>query len=260
MYQLFVSDFDGTLINSEEAIPLSTMIEIDRIRKKGVKFCVATGRILQSILDYNRDFPFLDYVIACDGAYVYDVVHRKVLFKSPMKASIVKKIKKLYYSKDIYFCTAQEWNLCNENIVYSDDKNQNIPFNEFYQLNKHNIYKMEVYFRTKKERDNAYNELQELEVDANIFKMREDKKKFLLEIVSKDVDKVKGLEKICNLLRISLEDVACVGDGDNDLSVFLSTGFSAVVENGSRKLKAVASMQTSSNETKGVEKVIKKLF
>lgn len=58
MYKLFVSDFDGTLINSEEAIPLSTMVEIDRIRKLGVKFCIATGRILKSILDYNRDFPF----------------------------------------------------------------------------------------------------------------------------------------------------------------------------------------------------------
>ena len=84
MYQLFVSDFDGTLIDSDEAIPLSTMVEIDRIRKNGVKFVVATGRILKSVLDYNRDFPFLDYVISCDGAYVYDVCNRKVLFKKTL--------------------------------------------------------------------------------------------------------------------------------------------------------------------------------
>lgn len=58
MYKMIVSDFDGTLIDSDEAIPLSTMVEIDRIRKLGVKFVVATGRILKSVLDYNRDFPF----------------------------------------------------------------------------------------------------------------------------------------------------------------------------------------------------------
>ena len=57
MYKLFVSDFDGTLIDSDEAIPLSTMVEIDRIRKLGVKIVIATGRILKSILEYNKDFP-----------------------------------------------------------------------------------------------------------------------------------------------------------------------------------------------------------
>ena len=260
MYKLFISDFDGTLIDSEEAIPLSTMVEIDRIRKLGVKFCVATGRILKSVLDYNRDFPFLDYVISCDGAFVYDVVHRKVLFKKNLGGSVIKKIKKLYHDKDIYFCTAQEWNLCSEDIVYSEVKDRNTTFDEFYQRNKNNIYKIEVYFKTKKERDSAYDELHELEVKANIVKMKEGKKNFLLEIVAQDVTKATGLEKICKLAHISLEEVVCVGDSDNDLPIFLSTGFSAVVANGSKKLKQVASMQTSSNETKGVEKVIKKLF
>ena len=96
MYKMFVSNFDGTLIDSDEAIPLSTMVEIDRIRKLGVKFVVATGRILKSVLDYNRDFPFLDYVISCDGAYVYDVSNRKTLYKKPLGGSIIKKIKKMY--------------------------------------------------------------------------------------------------------------------------------------------------------------------
>lgn len=260
MYKLFVSDFDGTLIDSDEAIPLSTMVEIDRIRKLGVKFCIATGRMLKSVLDYNRDFPFLDYIIACDGAYVYDVVHRRVLFKKPLGGSIIKKIRKLYHDKKIYFCTTQEWNLYSEGIVYSESKNRNITFDEFYQVNKNNIYKMVVYFKTKKERDSAYDELHELEVKANIVKMKEGKKDILLEIISEDADKVKGLEKICKLSHVSLDEVACVGDSDNDLPVLLSTGFSAVVANGSKKLKKIADMQTSSNETKGVEKVIKKLF
>lgn len=258
MYKLFISDFDGTLINSEEAIPLSTMVEIDRIRKLGVKFCVATNRLLKSVLDYNRDFPFLDYIIAYDGAYVYDVIRRKVLAKKSLGGSIIKKIKKLYHDKSIYFCTDYEWNLCKGDIVYSEVKN--VSFDEFYKSNKDNIYKIVVSFKKKKERDSAYDELHELEIKANIGKEKEGKNNFLLEIVSEDVTKAKGLEKICKLIHISLDEVACVGDSDNDLPIFLSAGFSAVVANGSKKLKKVASMQTSSNETKGVEKVIKKLF
>lgn len=260
MYKLFVSDFDGTLIDSDEAIPLSTMVEIDRIRKLGVKFCIATGRILKSILDYNGDFPFLDYVISCDGAYVYDVIRHKVLFKKALGSSVIKKIKKLYYDKDIYFCTDHEWNLCSGNIVYSELKDKNIDLDEFYQVNKNNIYKVEVYFKTKRERDSAYDEIHELEINVNVVKMKDEKKGFLLEIIASDVNKAKGLERVCKAMHISLQEVVCVGDSENDLPIFLSTGFSAAVANGSKKLKKVANMQTSSNETKGVEKVIKKLF
>lgn len=260
MYKLFVSDFDGTLINSEEAIPLSTMVEIDRIRKLGVKFCIATGRILKSILDYNRDFPFLDYIIACDGAYVYDVVHHKVLSKKALGGSIIKKIKKLYHDKYIYFCTVQELNLCSKNTVYCEQNDKNITFDEFYQKNKNDIYKIEVHFKTQKERDSAYDEIHELGINANVVKMKEGKKDFLLEIVASDVNKAKGLERVCKAIHISLDEVVCVGDNEDDLPIFLSTGFSAAVANGSKKLKQVASIQTSSNETKGVEKVMKKLF
>lgn len=260
MYQLFVSDFDGTLIDSDEAIPLSTMVEIDRIRKDGVKFVVATGRILKSVLDYNRDFPFLDYVISCDGAYVYDVCNRKVLFKKTLGGSIIKKIKKLYFDCDIYLCTAQEWNLCSGNMVYSEAKKRKMAFEDFYLNNKDNIYKLEIYFKTKKERNSAFQELQELGIPANFVKMDEAKKKYLIEVTAKDVHKALGLEKICKKEHISLDKVVCVGDSDNDIPILLSVGMSAVVANGTKKAKKVAKMQTSSNETKGVEKVIKKLF
>ena len=40
MYKMVVSDFCGTLINSEEAISVSTMLEIDRIRKSDILFCI----------------------------------------------------------------------------------------------------------------------------------------------------------------------------------------------------------------------------
>ena len=82
----------------------------------------------------------------------------------------------------------------------------------------------------------------------------------MLEIVASDVNKAKGLERVCKAIHISLDEVVCVGDNEDDLPIFLSTGFSAAVANGSKKLKQVASIQTSSNETKGVEKVMKKLF
>ena len=259
MYRLFVSDFDGTLLDSDEAIPLSTMVEIDRIRRDGVKFAVASDRILKSVLDYNRDFPFLDYVISCDGAYVYDVVHRKALLKKPLQVSIIKKIKKLYSNCELYLDTVQEKYLCKNDIVYSEIKNRRISFSEFYEAHKNLIYQLEIKFFTKKDRDNAFRELGELQLKAHFMK-KDQKKDYRIIIVSNDSSKVFGLEKICKKEHLSLEQVVYVGDDEEDIPILLSVGQSAVVSNGSKKAKKVANVQTSSNETKGVEKVIKKLF
>ena len=46
------------------------MLEVDRIRKNGILLAIATGQVMRSVLDYNRDFPFVDYVISCNGAYI----------------------------------------------------------------------------------------------------------------------------------------------------------------------------------------------
>ena len=259
MYRLFVSDFDGTLLDSDEAIPLSTMVEIDRIRRDGVKFAVASDRILKSVLDYNRDFPFLDYVISCDGAYVYDVVQRKALLKKPLQVSIIKKIKRLYSNYELYLDTVQEKYLCKNDIVYSEIKNRRISFSEFYEAHKNLIYQLEIKFFTKKDRDNAFRELGELQLKAHFMK-KDQKKNYRIIIVSNDSSKVFGLEKICKKEHLSLEQVVYVGDDEEDIPILLSVGQSAVVSNGSKKAQKVANVQTSSNETKGVEKVIKKLF
>lgn len=260
MYQLLVSDFDGTLVDSDEGIPLSTMIEIDNIRQQGIKFVVATERILKSVLDYNKDFPFLDYIISCNGAYVYDVCNRKVLLKKSLGGSIIKKIKKLYSNCDIYLCTIQELNLCRQDVVYSQTKNRRVSFSDFYNANKENIYQLEILFSTKKERDSAFLELQELKIKANISKVDKDKKKYLIEIIAKDVNKALGLEKICKKEHIALDNVVYIGNTDSDIPIFLSVGMSISMDNSSKKLKKISSMITTSNDTKGLEKAIKKIF
>ena len=45
MYKMIVSDFCGTLIDSEEAISVSTMLELDRVRKDGIIFCITTSKL-----------------------------------------------------------------------------------------------------------------------------------------------------------------------------------------------------------------------
>ena len=93
--KMVVSSFSKTLINSEEAIGYSTMVEIDRIRNNDIKFSIMTNESLRNVIDYNKDFPFIDYVISFNGAVVYDVINKEFLYKKNISNSTIKKIYKL---------------------------------------------------------------------------------------------------------------------------------------------------------------------
>ena len=58
MKELIVSDFDDTLINSDEEIPASTVVVLDSLRRTGYKFAIATGELYKQICDYNHDFIY----------------------------------------------------------------------------------------------------------------------------------------------------------------------------------------------------------
>ena len=92
MIRMVVSSFYNTLINYEEAIPTSTMLEIDRIRNNKVLFTISTNGLYNEILDYNKDFPFVDYIISLNGSCVYDALNNKCIYKQKIaKVDINKK-------------------------------------------------------------------------------------------------------------------------------------------------------------------------
>ena len=99
MYKLIVSSFLNTIINDYEEIPMSTVVLIDELRRSGIKFVIATGKDIDSIIYYNRDFPFNDYLITSNGAYIYDMNKNKVIFKKNIGIRTIKRIIKYYYDK-----------------------------------------------------------------------------------------------------------------------------------------------------------------
>ena len=90
---MVINSFYNTLIDKEDAIPVSTMLEIERIRKNNHKFTIMTNRSCKELLEYNRDFPFIDYIISYNGSYVYDVENSKCLLDEKLKEEDIEFIK-----------------------------------------------------------------------------------------------------------------------------------------------------------------------
>ena len=242
MYKLVVSSFDNTLINSEEAISTSTMIKLDEIRNRGILFGISTNRCYREILTYNRDFPFIDYIISYNGAYVYDVNKNKCIFKKSLLLSIIKKIYNYFIDYDLLFYTEDNYytkiDICDE----------------FFKKNK--IYKICICCRNKNNLKEVSNLLSLLNLDINFYK---DDSNYIIEIIRGSINKFCGLESICKN-KISLDDVVVIGYDFSDKEILENVGYSVIVSNGDKGLKNIVSCVTSSNNDKGVERILEKLM
>lgn len=239
MYKLVVSSFDNTLINSEEAISTSTMIKLDEIRNKGVIFGISTNRCYKDVLSYNRDFPFIDYIIAYNGAYVYDVKKEKTLFK---KSLLIGNVKKIYNKFKDY-----------KLLFYTDTD----IYNDLNAINDNKVYKIKI-ICNESEFNLISKELDKLNLDI-IYYMNNDYDSYFVEIFRNNVNKLIGIEKICNK-KISLDNVLYIGYDNTDLDVFKNVGYSSIVANGNLELKDYVDSVTFSNDEKGVEKLLNKMM
>lgn len=248
MYKLIVSSFLNTIINDYEEIPMSTVVLIDELRRSGIKFVIATGKDIDSIIYYNRDFPFNDYLITSNGAYIYDMNKNKVIFKKNIGIRTIKRIIKSYYDKSIIYLT--------------NDRTRNLISNEkdkFIEENKNNIYKIDLYFENKLTAEQSLKEISLLELDINT-NLQIYNDKYYIEITHSSASKDKALERIAKKLKIDMKDIISFGSGYNDIEIIKKTGYGVAMKNACKKLKSVANDITLDNNSKGVEFYLRKIY
>lgn len=236
MIKMVVSSFHNTLIDNEEAIPMSTMLEIERIRKKGIILSICTNRQYKEVLDYNEDFPFVDYIISLNGSYIYDVKKEKVLFKKKLTNTIIKKILNLL----------PEYKL----IFYSED---NI-YESISDIEAKDIYKIEI--EAASDIETIKEKLKKISVNITTFEINQKK---YIEITSNQASMFNGVDKVSLKNNIILNNVLAICGNESDCPLVQNIQNSYVVKNCSKKLKKYTKKQTLSNVSKGVENIIRKM-
>lgn len=78
-------------------------------------------------------------------------------------------------------------------------------------------------------------------------------------LLPKGVNKGLGIRQVMLNLNIDLDKTICVGDGENDIDMFLNPGFKVAVANAHPKLKELAHQVTEQPTTKGVQEILEKL-
>lgn len=229
MKKMFVSSFYNTLLNKEEAIPTSTMFSIDNMKCQNTFLTIITNRMLSDVLYYNRDYPFVDYVIALNGSIIYDVEKEKCIEKIPLDESIVDEVEKITKNEVVTYYTLDKY----------------YPYRP-----KDKIYKIEI----NSSKINK-NRLDTLNIKYTTFKY--DKCEFLEISGSSPYN---SLINLSSKLKLNTNDIMGVVGNLSEKEIIKELDNFYVVSNSPKLLKQETLNRTKSCDAKGVENIINKFF
>lgn len=256
MYKMVICDFDKTLVDDDLAIPISTVLTIDEIRRKNYKFVVATSRGINYILEYIKDVNFIDYIISLNGSYIYDVINEKIIYEKSITKTVLKKIISKY-KKNYKICLYTDHSKCvlenasNDEIIIRD-------INDFLKNNK--IYKAEIHTKTSKQRKDLKNQIDDMNLNISTNLQEYAKEDYLVEFTANSISKYTASIRIAKKEKIKNEEIIAIGDNYNDIELIKNVGYGVSMDNAIKEVKKIAQKNTTSNNEKGVEKVLKEIF
>lgn len=232
MKTLFISDLDGTLLNSNAKISESTARIINSLIKKGLYFTVATARSertaipMTSGLDINVPHILMNGVIIYSDGYIKyhtisqeNAVEISTLFK---KHNIMGTAFEIKDNK----LTVHENNTNITNPIYVT---ANTDYNILFPL----------------ERD-----ISKLENISHTFYEDTYTGKWFLEIFSDKATKANGIKFLRE--KYGFDKIVCFGDNLNDISMFNESDVRVAVANAKPEIKKLADFVTLSNDEDGV--------
>lgn len=255
--RLLAIDMDETCLNRKKVISNQTMDALRRAAASGIMVVPTTGRALACIPYQLKEESFFQYVISSNGAVVTDLKNNEDLFHENIPAAIA----------------ADFLEECDEiNVGISAHINHDFVLqgHALRMLGKVSYGKDASYSKYAKNIASLLRSSQMDVEEIQLFYFNEQMKKrgenlltqydcFLesrsshyTELYSKDASKGNALSALANYLGIEKDDIACIGDAENDISMFQSSGLKFAMGNAIPELKELADFVVPTNDEDGV--------
>ena len=248
-YKMLVLDLDDTLLKSDRTISESTKEHLLRAQKNGIIIVLASGRPTYGIrkISYN-------------GARIVDCKLGKELYACNIKREQLYNLFDMAIESGAYIQTyVGDYIIASKANEYTDIEKQItgmdilVPDN-FKKYVSDDVVKAIVLQHPDKlaKIEKAWRE----KINNTMYMTIS--KPFFLEFMNKDVDKSKSIERLADMLGISMSQVIAVGDSYNDLSMIKSAGLGVAMGNAVELVKDNADYITADNDHDGIVMVINK--
>ncbi len=266
MKTLYISDMDGTLLQSNGKMSEYTKEKLNEFYEKNIPFAVATARSMVSATPLLEGVHFAAPIVLMNGVFVYDTETKKAVKYHEIEHSALQKILDCFYEKNLHPFM----------FLYGDDDKLSIKYTEFDNDGMKEFYDMRVdmldgrftktddltaiekgqhpvyvnYYALPEILDDVVEKLKSIpEIDFAYYKdsYSDD---WLVEIYSHTASKANGAKEIAEI--IGAEKITAFGDNLNDLVMLGGADTAVAVENAVPQVKKIADIIIGSNNDNSV--------
>ena len=260
-YKMLVCDYDGTLKPFDKSkVPFRTRRAISRFKKAGGIFVICTGREYKSIKQHLAHLHYSGELLCLQGSVCFR--GEKEIFSTTLDEdttlAIVKKaeadglIAQIYDSREYY--TAYKNPATEAYGVYTRTTPLYINRNLYDYAKEKKFCANKILIHCKEEDSLSYTETNQRLYGDKVEAMQSSPT--FSEIASSKAGKGNGVKALADYYGISLDEVVCVGDATNDLSMIRIAGLGVAMENAMPQLKAEADFVCPSVKACGVAYLI----
>jgi Cof subfamily protein (haloacid dehalogenase superfamily) len=252
MKKIVFFDIDGTLLDHDKNLPVSTKQAINLLKEKGVFVAIATGRAPFMFTSLIKDLD-IDSFVSFNGQFV--VFENEVIYKNPLNQ---------VYLEDLSKTASDNGHA----LVYMNEKTMKAtikhPFVEtsisslmmppptedatFYVDRE--IYQS-LLFCEKEQEQLYYKKYPQFD----FIRWHQ----YSIDVLPKGGSKAEGIKKMIARLGFEIQDVYAFGDGLNDLEMLKAVGTGVAMGNGVPEAKEVADHITTDVSEDGIWNGLKKL-
>ena len=274
-YKMVCIDMDGTLRGKGKKISDFSKNIIKKAHDMGVEIVVTTGRLYNNAAYFSKLLGVDSPVIAANGAIVIDQKTNDIIYESAIpKEDCIKVLKILnkynipfhFHTTDTIYCnnwfskfatkvymTKQVYyeHLHIKYFTIRTDK----QWEEVFKKESGRIAKCIAFGPSSKSIEKVKAELSGLE---NIVFFGSGNHS--IEINFKGVSKGNSVKVLSEKYGIKREELICIGDNENDISMIKYAGLGIAMANAIDEVKEAAQYVTDTNKNDGVAKAIKKFI
>ena len=270
--KLIALDLDNTLLTHKKEVTERTRKALKAASDLGVRIVFSTGRYYDMIPDAAKELEFVDHAICINGAEIYDIKNKKILYDKRVKASTALEIMEYldtidviydayiddkgyvsedmfqkiyddrYISSDYYRTTFERYRTTVPDLkTFIRECGKDIQKFQFFSQNYDTIKKGSEYIKTN---------YPQCTVSTSMINNT--------EINGENVSKGNSLKILADILGIKIEETMAVGDGGNDIEMLKTAGFAVAMGNSIDEVKEIADFITYSNNDDGVAYAVEK--
>ena len=262
-YKIIATDFDGTLLKSDKTVSEKTKNAIINYKKENHIIIGVTARNLSSVKSI-LDIKMFNYLILNNGAYLYDVEKDEGKYIKSIDKETIQRLTNYFKDKadGIDYITAEKYYMY-RNRGKIDKRSFVVNIKDADEV-KDYVSRINVMPSTNRELEPYKEFIKKNYEDLDCISMRDTdvgkENKTWIAINPKGVNKLTTLQKLCEELNISTDNVIFFGDSTNDIEIIKNVGLGVAMENASPEVIQIAKETTITNDEDGVVYFLEKIF